>query len=91
MRKLTLTIAIILGMCLGAMAQNNKGGLFAKGPTSIYDEDYYNERNFGLLSLPGSHGEAYDQPSSPLGGGVLLLIGLGAAYASMKKNQNRKD
>ncbi len=36
--------------------------------------------------LPG-HGESDDQNASPLGGGALLLIGFGAAYALKKRNE----
>ena len=80
MKKLALTIAIILGMSLGAFAQ---GGLFGKGETRNAE----NTRDGGLLmpGLPG-HGET-DSQDAPLAGGALLLIGFGAAYAAAKKNK----
>ena len=88
MKKAILTLTIILGMTLGAAAQ---GGLFQYGAVS--DEEYYgagNRTGEGLLelNLPNGHGETTDTPATPLGGGALLLIGFGAAYA-LKKQRKR--
>ena len=84
MKKIALTIAIVLGMTIGAMAQN--GGLFGKGPQRGYaTEQEESFRGDGLLNLPNTHGSSEDQ-TSPLGTGALLLIGFGAAYA-LKKRQ----
>ena len=84
MKKTLLTIAIVLGIGLGAFAQQG-GGLFGMGPQrSSYDNDQTDRTGSGLLSLPTSHNQDTDQ--SPLGTGALLLIGFGAAYA-LKKRQ----
>ena len=86
MKKTLLTIAIVLGMTLGAVAQKQGGGLFGMGEQRGYmteQEDYY--RGTGMLNLPNTHGETGDTPA-PLGTGALLLIGFGAAYA-LKKRQ----
>lgn len=85
MKKLALTIAIVLGMTLVATAQNR--GLFDLGPErETYDD--YNNRNQGGLFLPSGHGLENDSDGTPLGSGALLLIGFGAAYASLRrKNQ----
>ena len=83
MKKLALTIAIVLGMTIGATAQQG-GGLFGKG-ASFDAEEEYTTREGGMLSLPGSHGSDQDQ-DSPLGSGALLLVGFGAAYALKKRN-----
>ena len=85
MKKLALTFAIILGMSLGAFAQ--KGGLFGKGPQrDNYESQNEESRVEGLLNLPASHGDTNDQ-TAPLGGGALLLIGFGAAYALKKRKK----
>ena len=89
MKKAILTLAIILGITLGASAQN--GGLFGKGPNRGYYDEYYDEYDTreGVFnfSLPNQHGTTNDE-SAPLGSGALLLIGFGAAYASLRrKNQ----
>ena len=82
MKKLVLTIAIVLGMGIGAYAQ---GGLFK------YGQEAEQTRGDGMMrggfgpGIPG-HGESDDQ-NAPLGGGALLLIGFGAAYALKKRNE----
>ena len=88
MKKTLLTIAIILGMTLGAVAQKQGGGLFGMGDQrNSYSYDYEENQQYreGLLALPSSHGSNEDQ--SPLGTGALLLIGFGSAYALKKKQK----
>ena len=89
MKKLVLTIAIVLGMTIGASAQyfgdNGQpkgGGLFGRGETRDAD----NGGNVSAPLLPG-HGLNTNQDAAPLGGGALLLIGFGAAYAMSKKSK----
>ena len=83
MKKLVLAIAIVLGMGIGAYAQ---GGLFK------YGQEAEQTRGGGLMKdgpgivIPG-HGETDNQNATPLGGGALLLIGFGAAYALKKRNE----
>jgi hypothetical protein len=90
MKKLALTIAIVLGISLGSFAQ---GGLFQYGEVS---EDNYGSAWFALDQnkvnrdplLPGLPGhEENGNQTAPLGGGALLLIGFGAAYALKKRNE----
>ena len=86
MKKLALTLAIILGIALGASAQN--GGLFGKGPSRDMDYEYGTREGEGpMINLPGSHGST-DDADVPLGGGIALLTGLGAAYLVAKKRKN---
>jgi MYXO-CTERM domain-containing protein len=85
MKKTITTIAIILGMTLCATAQN--GGLFGKGPSRDMDYEYGTREGEGpMINLPGSHGTTNDE-SAPLGGGALLLIGFGAAYAMRRRKK----
>ena len=88
MKKLVLTIAVVLGMTIGASAQyfcdNGQaqgGGLFSRGETPNYADG--DEQQMPLLP---AHGQNTNQ-NAPLGGGALLLIGFGAAYAMSKKNR----
>lgn len=76
MKKLVLTLAIVLGLGFGAMAQN---GLFQRGEEATQTRD-------GIPGFP-SHGESGDQPA-PVGSGIALLIGFGAAYAVAKKRED---
>lgn len=81
MKKLILTIAIILGMTFGASAQPNDGnGLF--GGKGLFGEG----TSPGRDTESGDTGEA-DNDELPLGSGALLLIGMGAAYAVAKKDR----
>ncbi len=84
MKKLVLTIAIVLGMTFGAVAQNNGGGLFQRGNTP--DNASGDGGNSPMLP---AHGQSTNQSASetPVGGGALLLIGFGAAYAMVKKRK----
>lgn len=81
MKKLALTFAIVLGMTIGAFAQ---GGLFGMGATR--GGDNYNRDGAPAISLPTEHGKTDDQ-GAPLGSGIAVLVGLGAAYALTKKNK----
>ena len=84
MKKLALTIAVVLGLSLTTFANNNDGGLFQRGasePTS----GLYGDRGLrtGFPGLP-DHGQPGNQ-DAPLGSGVAVLLGLGAAYLVAKK------
>lgn len=79
MKKLVLTIAIVLGLSMTNFAAHDGGGLFQRG---AIDENTSN-REGGVPTLPG-HGETGDQ-DAPLGSGIVLLAGLGAAYLVGKK------
>ena len=84
MKKTIITLAIILGITLGASAQN--GGLFGMGPERRESYDAYDRTSNSGLLLPSSHGTGNDQ-DAPLGSGALLLIGFGAAYAMKNRKQ----
>lgn len=90
MKRITFTIAIILGIAIGASAQNR--GLFDMGPESTFATNNVFERNdidgglFPIFLSNVQHGTGEDQ-DVPLGSGALLLIGFGTAYA-MKKRKN---
>ena len=87
MKKLALTLAIVLGLSMASFAEG--GGLFGQGqsaeettPTTMYN------RSGGAPGLPGGgHGAGGNQPA-PLGSGIAVLIGLGAAYAVAKKRED---
>lgn len=88
MKKLALTIAIIFSMTLTTFAQEGSG-LFRRGKAANQDYAYnYSDRNAASLLLPNSHSRMDDQTATaPLGGGALLLIGFGAAYAMKKRRE----
>ena len=82
MKKLVLTIAIVLGLSMTTFADG--GGLFQRGATEktpgMYNRD-------GNPMMPG-HGLTGDQDANaPLGTGVAIMLGLGAAYLIGKRRK----
>ena len=60
---------------------NGENGLFGLG------KGFFNNRDGEIgLTLPGTHGEDDDQ-NDPLGSGIAVLMGLGAAYLVGKKRK----
>ena len=97
MKKLILTSAIILGISLTTFAD---GGLFQRGYNAkngfsgytFSGYTYFGATEFGdrtteplMPSLP-AHGENTNQ-SAPVGSGIAVLLGLGAAYMVAKKRK----
>ena len=82
MKKLALTIAIVLGLSMTTFADG--GGLFQRGNTP----QGQNSNREGGVTTPGlpGHGQPGDQPA-PLGSGIAVLMGLGAAYLVSKKQR----
>ena len=92
MKKLTLIIAIVLGLTMASYAQ---GGLFRRGgdagnsPDAGYAFSNTAKPGDGGFPLLPNHNEDVtdnDQPA-PSGSGVALLAGLGAAYLVGKKRR----
>ena len=96
MKKLTLTIAIVLGTTLGLTAQQSGGGLFERG--NVTQEDYNSAYGSSQIDLFGNlragdltielpnHGQDENQ-NAPLGSGIAVLLGLGGAYLVAKKRR----
>lgn len=81
MKKTVMTIAIVLGLAIGATAQG--GGLFERGDMPKMTENGYRG---GEPMLPAEHGMPTDQPAtSPLDGGMALLFGMAVMYFARKK------
>ena len=80
MKKLTLTIAILLGLSTTTFADPNGGGLFHRG------EDTGVNRTDIFPMLP-THNETTNQDATPLGSGIVLLTALGTAYLVGKKRR----
>ena len=82
MKKLALTIAIVLTMGLSSFAQD--GGLLNRG-VSFDKKGESGMMKGGGPNLPPHDNEGdYD---GPLGSGVAVLLGLGAAYLVGKKRK----
>lgn len=84
MKKLALTIAIVLGMASSASAQIF--GISTQPDGGLFNRETTDDPNSGTPTLP-NHNQDGNQDAVPLGSGALLLIGFGAAYAMSKKNR----
>jgi len=83
MKKLILTTAIILGLSMTTFADPNGGGLFKRGETPERSMSRFGDDESPLA--PG-HGLSGNQNAeAPLGTGIAVLMGLGAAYLIGKK------
>ena len=85
MKKLVMTIAIVLGLGMSTFAQEDmqyeEKGLFGKGGMT---------RDEGLFSgfiLPEMDYTTEDDQDAPLGSGIAMLVSLGAAYAVARKRR----
>ena len=89
MKKLAITIAIVLGLGMTSFADPNGGGLFQRG--LMPDEEYYglgyynNYRDDAMPMLP-THGQD-GNVNAPLGTGIAVLTALGAAYLVGKRRK----
>ena len=82
MKKLALTIAIVLGLGMTTFADPGDGGMFQRGTSE------QQTRTTGVFSSPKlpTHGQTGNQ-NAPLGSGVAIMLGLGAAYLVAKKRK----
>ena len=84
MKKLFLTTAIVLALGMFGFANPNDGGLFQRGAsektTGMYNRD-------GNPLLPGHGLNSNQDANAPLGTGVAIMLGLGAAYLVGKKRR----
>lgn len=81
MKRIVLSIALVLAFGLGANAQ--KDGFF-----NDWDDvsNGLDRTGIEMPSLPGGHGESGDV-TAPLGTGLLILTALGGAYILKKKSE----
>ena len=82
MKKLALTIAIVLGLGMTSFADPNGGGLFNRGEAMEVNRDEI----FPMLpdhNLPDNQ----DAGDTPVGSGIVLLSVLGGAYLIGKKRR----
>ena len=91
MKKLTLTLSLLLGLTMTTFAD---GGLFNRGNNAKYGQasgyTYFNAKDAvredeAMPMLP-PHGSDENEPA-PLGSGIAVLMGLGAAYLVGKKRR----
>ena len=91
MKKLTITIALLLGLTMTTFAD---GGLFNRGNNAKNGQAsgyiYFNAKDTGsgdvAMPMLPPHGSDNNEPA-PLGSGIAVLMGLGAAYLVGKRRR----
>ena len=87
MKKLAITIAIVLGLGMTSFADPNGGGLFQRGEAvENNDGTIYGSNRDGISPILPNHGSENNEPA-PLGSGIALLTALGAAYLVGKRKR----
>ena len=87
MKKIILAIALFVALGLSANAQSD--GFFSSSYTYDENRNAPDADGWDLFNMPSiiGHGYEYDQNAeAPVGSGLLILAGLGVAYAMRKKN-----
>ena len=92
MKKLTITLALVLGLAMTSFAQG--GSMFHRensgdnGNAVYQDRSYFSKAGGDTPLTPGLpiHGQTSSQ-DAPLGSGIVLLTALGAAYLVGKKRR----
>lgn len=79
MKKLSLAIAIVLGLATASYGQS----FFGK---SSLEQSFRDGEGSGMM-FPGHGGSDDFDADGPLGSGIAVLVGLGAAYAIAKKRK----
>lgn len=80
MKRLALTFAIILGLASASFGQSIWG-------KSSYDEIWRDDPVAPGIVFPGHDWDDDFDADGPLGSGIAVLVGLGAAYAIAKKRK----
>ena len=80
MKKLIMTLAIVLGLSMSTFADG--GGLFQRG-TEPEQKGVYGTRGGGFPGMPGHGGTG--NADAPLGTGIAVLTTLGGAYLIGKR------
>ena len=83
MKKLVLTIAIVLGLSMSTFADG--GGLFQRGVNPEEEHGYFNRETTVTPMLPNHNLEG--NQDAPLGTGIAVLAVLGGAYLVGKKRR----
>ena len=90
MKKIILAIALFVALGLSANAQSD--GFFSSSYTYDENRNAPDADGWELFNMPSIIGHGYivdqnaDPDPAPVGSGLLILAGLGVAYAMRKKN-----
>jgi hypothetical protein len=97
MKKLAITIAIVLGLGLTTYANPKDGGLFSRGNSEENaGQGYFSGGGLHFHNrdeqpiLPLHELQDNQDADAPLGAGIALLMGLGGAYLVAKKRREEE-
>ena len=86
MKKLALTLAIVLGLSMTTFADG--GGLFQRGANPEEQNGYFGAKTSDTPVLPGHNLSGnQDGDEVPMGTGIAVLAVLGGAYLVGKKRR----
>jgi len=96
MKKLVLVLAVLFGTTLCASAQNyqtnywyGSRGLLERGESS--DNDEFSNRGLFNVNSAFANGITNDDfIATPLGSGLLILVGAGLGYVALKKKEDEQ-
>ena len=89
MKKVALTIAIVLGLSMTTFADG--GGLFQRGTTPEQEAGFFGKgnRDGAMPALPNHNLQTDQDADAPLGTGIAVLAVLGGAYLVGKKRKEK--
>jgi len=88
MKKLAITIVIVLGLSMTTFADGNQGGgLFQRGASTEQNTAWGDRTNTNPLLPNHGLGTNQDANETPVGTGIALLAALGGAYLVAKKRR----
>ena len=87
MKKIALTLAIVLGLSMTTFADG--GGLFQRGANPEEQSGVFGNRTEQTTPLLPNHGLTGNQDADqvPMGTGIAVLAALGGAYLVAKKRR----
>ena len=95
MKKLIATLTVILGMGMTTFAQDEAfggGGLLQRGKTPQYN--YFADwSDLGWMRdgiVISSSGITNDDFETPLGSGLVILLGAGLGYMALKRKEDKQ-
>ncbi len=86
MKKIAIIIALLFGMNSFILSQT--GGMLRHGPEPV--QDMFGKSNDDVMPLmPTQHNQGGNHDAdAPLASGVLVLLGLGAGYALVRRKKS---
>ena len=82
--SMALAAGLLVPVTMNAQDYDGSRGLFGRGFAA---EDAASNNRDGGIGLGGAESE---DPTSPLGSGILVLVAAGAGYAALKRKEDKQ-